>query len=269
MLSNCGRGLTCESFACSHRCIVLNASSSAIRLLEDLQGVREGPSEESPDTAMYDRLARHYADWVRLFQRSPFPEKSFVAWVTQLTAQGILKGEEISSFFYRVCVEASVTLYSELVVNGETTNAFQPVDALSRLIVLMIKYNGDAAATKVHYLTKILSIVVVVLAHFHEEAGTEFPQKPFFRLFSSLFNDLHTIEATLHGAYFQLLIALWSVQVESSSFSLVIHFEVLYSSAIPSTLSNRRISPDSHFRGSLSSHTVYSCQNCSFQRAEL
>lgn len=158
---------------------------------------------------MYDRLAHHYADWVRLFQRSPFPEKSFVAWVTQLTAQGILKGEEISSFFYRVCVEASVTLYTELVLNGETVNAFQPVDALSRLIVLMIKYNGDAIATKVHYLTKILSIVVVVLAHFHEESGTIFPQKPFFRLFSSLFNDLHAIESTLHGAYFPLLIALW------------------------------------------------------------
>lgn len=161
------------------------------------------------DSAVYDRLARHYADWVRLYQRSPQLEKAFVGWVTQLTAQGILKGEEISSFFYRVCVEACVTIYTELINIGDHVNAFQPVDALARLIVLMIKYNGDAIATKVHYLTKILSIVVVVLAHLHEETGPHFPQKPFFRLFSTIFSDLHTIESTLHGAYPQLLNALW------------------------------------------------------------
>lgn len=160
---------------------------------------------------MYDRLARHYADWVRLYQRSPALEKAFVSWVTQLTAQGVLKGEEVSSFFYRVCVEASVTIYTELISNGDQVNAFQPVDALSRLIVLMIKYNGDTVATKVHYLTKILSIVVVVLAHMHEENGPNFPQKPFFRLFSSIFSDFQSIESTLHGAYPQILNALWFV----------------------------------------------------------
>src|SRR5258708_4986110 len=177
------------------------------RLLEDLRGPRNGPSD-APDAIMYDKLARHYADWVRLYQRSPNLEKAFVSWVTQLTAQGILKGEEISSFFYRVCVEASVTLYQELTSQGEIVNSYQPVDALSRLIVLMIKYNGDAVQTKVHYLTKILSIVVVVLAHFHEEFPTALPQKPFFRLFSSLFNDLHAIESTIQAPYLHFLVAL-------------------------------------------------------------
>ncbi|KAF9513935.1 hypothetical protein BS47DRAFT_1362032 [Hydnum rufescens UP504] len=137
------------------------ASRQHFRHSLDALGVREGLSDESPDTAMYDRLARHYTDWVRVFQRSPFPEKSFVAWVTQLTAQGIPKGEEISSFFYRLLPRFTIS--------------------------------------------PKFCIAVVVLAHFHEEAG----KKP-FRLFSSLFNDLHAIEATLHGAYFQLLIALWS-----------------------------------------------------------
>jgi CCR4-NOT transcription complex subunit 1 len=128
---------------------------------------------------MYDRSARHYADWVRLYQRSPQLEKAFVGWVTQLTAQGILKGEGISSFFCRVCVEACVTIYSELINIGDHVNAFQPGDALARLIVLMIKYNGDTVATKVHYLTKFLSIVVVVLAHLHKETGVNFLQKLF------------------------------------------------------------------------------------------
>jgi CCR4-NOT transcription complex subunit 1 len=129
--------------------------------------------------------------------------------VTALTTQGILRGEEISSFFYRVCTESAIDLYTKFIARNDIVNAFQPIDALSRLFVLMVKYNGEAAATKVHYLTKILSIVVLVLAHAHEEFGVDFQQKPFFRLFSSLFSDLHSIESNLHGAYFQLLLALW------------------------------------------------------------
>lgn len=156
----------------------------------------------------------HFADWVRIYQRSPSSEKAFVSWVTQVTAQGILRGEDLSSLFYRVCVETSVQMYHKFMTAGDSVLAFQPIDALSRLITLMIKYNGDASSTnavptKVHYLTKILSIVVLVLARAHEDENAEFKQRPFFRLFSSLLADLNSIEMNLQTAYFHLLIALW------------------------------------------------------------
>lgn len=199
-------------------------SPSTTRLLDEFQGIRRPsqtpnqiaavsqPGQAADENAgVYEKLTYYFTEWVRLFQRSPSTEKSFVGWVTQLTSLGILKGEEISSFFYRVCTETSVMLYAKLMASGDFANAYQPIDALSRLIVLMIKYNGDAATTKIHYLTKILSIVVLVLAHAHEEGGPDFNQRPFFRLFSSLFSDLHSIESSLQGAYFQLLIALWYV----------------------------------------------------------
>ena len=96
---------------------------------------------------------------------------------------------------------------------GEFEYAFQALDALSRLIVYIIKYHGDASGVnndqaKVHYLTKILSIFVLVLANMHEDQGVMFQQKPFFRFFSSLINDLHAMEANLGSAYFQLLNAI-------------------------------------------------------------
>ena len=62
-------------------------------------------------------------------------------------------------------------------------------------------------ATATSHFTKILSIVVLVLAKMHEEQGPEFQQKPFFRFFSSLLNDLHAIEATIGNVYFNLLLA--------------------------------------------------------------
>ncbi|KAG1819453.1 hypothetical protein EV424DRAFT_1347418 [Suillus variegatus] len=76
----------------------------------------------------------------------------------------------------------------------------QVLDTMLRLIVYAIKYHGDASGidndqAKVHYLTKILSIFVRVLANMHKEQGVLFQQKQFFRFFSSLISDLHSITA--------------------------------------------------------------------------
>jgi CCR4-NOT transcription complex subunit 1 len=195
-------------------------------LLDDLRGVSRPPAqvtEESlvirqpsvkPETEqLREKLFVWFQQWVAIFQRSASPEKSFVPFITQLTKQGILKVEDVSSFFFRVCAESSVNGYVKCMAIGDYDHAFQALDAMSRLIVYIIKYHGDASGVnndqaKVHYLTKILSIFVLVLANLHEEQGPAFQQKPFFRFFSSLINDLHSIEAHLGTAYFHLLIAI-------------------------------------------------------------
>lgn len=167
-----------------------------------------------PETeTLREKLFIWFQQWVSVYQRSHSPEKSFVPYITQLTRQGILKAEDVSSFFFRVCAESSVNSYIKHVNAGEFGFSFQALDAMSRLIVYIIKYHGDASGVnndqaKVHYLTKILSIFVLVLANMHEEQGPHFQQKPFFRFFSSLLNDLHSIEVSLGSAYFQLLIAI-------------------------------------------------------------
>jgi CCR4-NOT transcription complex subunit 1 len=197
------------------------------RLLDDLRGVRRPPTAPiiaettiirqpsvAPETEqLKEKLFVWFQQWVNIFQRSHSPEKNFVPFITQLTKQGILKVEDVSSFFFRVCAESSVNSYVKCVAAGDFEHAFQALDAMSRLIVYIIKYHGDASGVnndqaKVHYLTKILSIFVLVLANLHEEQGPAFQQKPFFRFFSSLINDLHAIEGHLGAAYFQLLIAI-------------------------------------------------------------
>lgn len=160
---------------------------------------------------IYDTLLHHFTDWVRIYQRAPTSDKAFIGWVQGLTQQGILRGEDLSSLFYRVCIESSIQMHNKCIASGELSLAFQPIDALARLITLMIKYNGDASSVpvKVHYLTKILSIVVLVLARAHEDEMVEFKQRPFFRLFSSLLANLHEIEAQLGVTYYPLLFAIW------------------------------------------------------------
>jgi CCR4-NOT transcription complex subunit 1 len=166
-----------------------------------------------PETAqLREKLLIWFQQWVSIFQRSPSPEKSFVPFITQLTKQGILKMDDVSSFFFRVSAEASVNSYLKAVAQGDVSY-YQALDALSRLIVYIIKYHGDASGVnneqaKVHYLTKILSIFILVVANMHEEQGPAFQQKPFLRFFSSLINDLHDIEEHLGPAYFYSLVAI-------------------------------------------------------------
>ncbi|EJF62472.1 Not1-domain-containing protein [Dichomitus squalens LYAD-421 SS1] len=205
-------------------------NDEASRLLDDLRGVprrtaqtantpvadsqpARQPSVKPETETLREKLFIWFQQWISIYQRSHSPEKSFVPYITQLTRQGILKAEDVSSFFFRVCAESSVNSYIKHVNAGEFGFAFQALDAMSRLIVYIIKYHGDASGVnndqaKVHYLTKILSIFVLVLANMHEEQGPHFQQKPFFRFFSSLLNDLHSVESSLGSAYFQLLIAI-------------------------------------------------------------
>ncbi|CAK5279384.1 unnamed protein product [Mycena citricolor] len=200
------------------------SSEDVSRLLDDLRGIRrpsagEGvspvrqPSVKPETEQLREKLFLSFQQWVQIFQRSSSPEKSFVPFITQLTKHGILKVEDLSSFFFRVCAESSVNHYVKSVASGDFDGSFQALDAMARLIVYIIKYHGDASGVnndqaKVHYLTKILSIFVLVLANMHEEQGLSFQQKPFFRFFSSLINDLHSIETHLGQVYLQLLIAI-------------------------------------------------------------
>ncbi|KAI0698481.1 Not1-domain-containing protein [Cytidiella melzeri] len=202
------------------------ANDEVLRLLDDLRGARAPPTQAASDSAitrqpstkpdnaqLREKLFIWFQQWVNIYQRSSTPEKSFVPFINQLTKQGILKIEDLSSFFFRVCAESSVNSYNKCIAAGEFNYAFQALDAMSRLIVYIIKYHGDASGVnneqaKVHYLTKILSIIVLVLANMHEEQGPEFQQKPFFRFFSSLLNDLHAIETNLGSVYFDLLLAI-------------------------------------------------------------
>ncbi|PWN28002.1 Not1-domain-containing protein [Jaminaea rosea] len=190
------------------------ATATATQFLEELDGLK-GTKADVGNAALREQLSFCFAEWVRLFQHSPNAEKSFIDFVTQLQAQGILKGEEISSMFIRVCTEVGVDSYIKQKAAGGSlaTGIFSPVDAFSKMVVLMIKYHSDPAGVnhdqaKVHYLTKILSIVVLVLAQSHEELGPHFQQKPFFRFFSTLLHDLHVAESSLQTTYQQSLLAI-------------------------------------------------------------
>jgi len=161
------------------------------------------------------KLLNWFHHWSSLYRESASSEKAFLTFIPQFTNEGYLAEDTLTTLFFRVCMEASVGTYHQRVASGDDSHAFQDIDAFSRLIVMLIKYNGDVGTAanadlkKLRYLTKILSIVVLVLVHQHEEREIDFQQKPFFRFFSSLLHDLHSVESSLQSAYLPLLQTIW------------------------------------------------------------
>ncbi|WFC98612.1 CCR4-NOT core subunit cdc39 [Malassezia yamatoensis] len=197
---------------------ILTALSQAVqynRASPNVTEVLEEAQKERNELPLREQLAFSFANWVRVYQQSSNPEKAFIDYVRQLQSQNVLKGEKISSLFFRVCTEVSVDHYLKQQAVGGTlaSGLYSPADTFAKMIVYMVKYHADPLRVndeqaKVHYLTKILSIIVLVLAQAHEDPDTKFPQRPFFRLYSSLLHDLHAASNQLQSAYPSALLAI-------------------------------------------------------------
>lgn len=145
----------------------------------------------------------YFLEWVRLFV-SPIPiESSFVPFINRLQKQGILKGEEVSSAFFRTSISLAVEMFSKEIGSPAM---YHGVDALSRLIVLLLKNYSDthgvsSDSSKTLYFAKIFTIVALTLVGDQSENGPNFDQRPYHRFFSSLLFDLRALESSFPRAY--------------------------------------------------------------------
>lgn len=178
------------------------------RLLEQLRvDVHTIATANAPMPAsfhqLYPKLEGFFERWVQIFQ-GPAADRDFLAFAKELEGGNVLKSDETTAMFFRVCMEVSVNRYIQVTKKGSTINPYLYVDALSRLIILMIRHNGEPL-DKEHNLKRILTIVLLILSHQHEEFGPQFQQKPFFRFFSSLLSDLHSFEDGFQNAYYPMM----------------------------------------------------------------
>lgn len=183
------------------------------------QHQQDGLQEE--DLGLREHLRILFTEWVRIYQHPTSSDKVLNAFVAQLSQQGIFKMEDVSSLFYRVCIETSIEhaiKYKQL--PGQSPGlAYQPIDAFSKLIISLLKLQqpstpvGTPAADaqdngRVTLFNKVLSIIVLVAAQHHEQRQQQFNQRPFLRLFTNLFSDLHAAEQQIQTIYIPILTAM-------------------------------------------------------------
>ncbi|KAI9476483.1 MAG: CCR4-Not complex component, Not1-domain-containing protein [Benjaminiella poitrasii] len=172
------------------------APASVVTLIDDLKKLVEKPYKDI-NKQDFDclELRMLLAEWVRLFQHPMATDTIFTTLVEHILETN--KTEEQRCFFFRICTETCVNHY--LAYRSVSTihhrRMIHLIDSFTKLVVAMIttEEEGTTNKEKVKLLNNALSVIILVLSHHHESKGVEFNQKPFLRLFASIFNEISKI----------------------------------------------------------------------------
>ena len=155
-----------------------------------------------------------FTEWIRLYLHVQTNEKSFAAFAYQLNQIKVISDTATYTSFLRICIEASITEFEAVenevrVRDTRVDQGYVTVDALARLIVTIVKYHTeeDNNLTRAELIRSTLSLVVVMFNHHHESNGDNFPQKLYFRLFSSLLYEFRQAQKDLESSHEGILLA--------------------------------------------------------------
>lgn len=168
--------------------------------LETASPIPNGVSTPAEADDQKDQLEYLFEEWVRL-QRPDAPERYLAAFVWQLHKRGVIANPEATSEFLRCCIEMSVLAYEEQEASyyGTVDSAYVQVDALARLLVSLVAYQGSTEGAvqgnQARYFEQLITIVILVLNDQYHKRGERFSGRVFFRLFSSILCELNAYRA--------------------------------------------------------------------------
>lgn len=187
----------------------------ALDLVREIQGSDEKDEQDQldlEDREKRDQMEYIFTEWIQLCQHLSTTEKNYSAFIMQLHQGKVLSDMPTSCEFFRTCIEFCITEYEHATSTGASiqTNCYIPIDALAKLVVLLVKYQVEhdgkgQLLDKADYLNSVLALVVFVFNHHHENRGEHFSQKVFFRFFSSMLYEYHTVDTQLRAYHERIL----------------------------------------------------------------
>jgi len=173
---------------------------------------------------MREQVAPLWEEWTAICEQPTQSDKAYAAFLQTLTTAGHLRHSEQGERFLRALCEcaltASTAVASEAVAalaashGGEKPLSFAPLDALSKLVLLMIKFvpaeganPAESAKPKaqVQLLQRVLAALMSLLLRDYRSG--DFHQRAYFRLFSGWLFDLNAPDPTLDPIQPQVLSA--------------------------------------------------------------
>jgi CCR4-NOT transcription complex subunit 1 len=148
------------------------------------------------DTTQYE-LQYLYEQWFLNYIHSEGQETILIAFLIQLGRKsGISTSSEGMIKFLRFCIEVSIKDCDRLtkanhLQNQESANQYVAVDAVAKMIILLVKTRDDTMITKAHYLKTILQMIALILMKDQEQTQARFNQRPYLRMFSSILYFWH------------------------------------------------------------------------------
>ena len=173
--------------------------TSASEILSKLKaiGVPEDYShdQEEPSPIKQHQMQYIFTEWLAMCNHPLVNDGMSVAFITQLHQRQLLNSQEDMVLFLRLCIDSAVDVFEQDEMNPtiDPNDAYFTVDALARLIVLLVTNKGEAngavKGSKPSYMRSILSLIILMINNHHVIRGDQFNQRMFFRLFSSIFYD--------------------------------------------------------------------------------
>src|SRR5690606_8111862 len=139
-----------------------------------------------------DQMEYIFSEWIGIYKFPGATDRTYVSFLKDVHNRQAMNNQEDSALFFRLGIDISVAMFEHESQNpnGSLDEAFLYIDALAKLVVLLVKFQGETAgsvrANKASYLDSILSLLVLVLNHHQVMRGEAFNQRVFFRLFSSI-----------------------------------------------------------------------------------
>ncbi|KAJ5512022.1 CCR4-Not complex component N.t1.c1 C-terminal [Penicillium expansum] len=167
--------------------------------LEIVRKLRESGIPEVVNTLLTDQARSKrdqmeyiFSEWIGIYKAPGATDRTFHSFLQDLHNRQVMNSQEDSALFFRLSIDISVAMFEHESQNpnGSLDEAFLYIDALAKLVILLIRFQGESTgavkASKATYFNSILSLLVLVLNHHQVMRGEAFNQRVFFRLFSSI-----------------------------------------------------------------------------------
>ena len=159
------------------------------------EGIESKPNEQV--ILRQRQMLYVFEEWASICDRPDSIDKTHAAFISQLHQRQLLNSTEDMVFFFRLCIDTSIETFErdEFNPNRDTKTAFYGIDCLGRLVVLLVKHQGEedgaVKASKSAYMNAMLGLLILILNNHHVMRGEHLNQRVFFRLFSTILCDWH------------------------------------------------------------------------------
>ncbi len=150
------------------------------------------PVKEDPDDppGLRENVGFLFEDWVRsTLQPRPDPKQWVQTFISRLQQQSMLKTDDISTRFFRLCTDYSIQI-SLSNTSESGSPAYFGIEAYSKLVAALVNQFGDAS--KVALLNKVLAAIVTLTRE--HAANASFNPRPYHRLFANVLAEIPTAD---------------------------------------------------------------------------
>lgn len=162
-----------------------------------------------------DQMEYIFNEWIGIYKAPGATERTYLSFLQDMHNRQVMNTQEDSILFFRLSIDVSVAIFDhELQIpnGGNLDEALLYLDALAKLIVLMVKHQGESVgsvkASKPAYFNSILAALVLILNNHQVMRGEALNQRAFFRLFSSILCEYSMAGLQNHEEHQGMILAL-------------------------------------------------------------